>query len=200
MYRAILDPSRVAAYDEAKLFAHAAAETQVAIKEEFLLAPSSGPSSSTYPFLNTLGFLEVYPRVPSKPPKLFQELESLLADKLRECEKAAAVTAAQARGRDPNTAANLTMPVYKQVFDAFIMAFQAYAPLLSEIKVRCRSAATQACSNWQLPRIWGGGGQGAQGVGTRAVVYLLQNAALLKLSARMEPCCVLRTPRREFCA
>lgn len=59
--------------------------------------------------------LQVFPRVASRPPRLLQELEALLVDRLRSADKAASVTQLLPKDRDPRMAANLSLDVHRQV-------------------------------------------------------------------------------------
>ncbi len=52
----------------------------------------------------------------SRPPKLLQELEAILVDRLRANDKAAAVGAlGSSKDRDPKLAANLSLDAHRQV-------------------------------------------------------------------------------------
>lgn len=61
--------------------------------------------------------MQVFPRVASRPPKLLQELESILVDRLRANDKAASSTSAigSAKDRDPKLSANLSLDAHRQV-------------------------------------------------------------------------------------
>lgn len=127
----VLSPDRQR--KDTRIFAHAAAETQVAIKDALTLKNRT-VESFTYS-ANEPGFLEVFPRVASRPPKLLQELEAIIVDRLRVNDKAASLTAiGSAKDRDPKLSANLSLDAHRQVFSAFIHGFSTYSPLLARIQ------------------------------------------------------------------
>ncbi|KAJ9530965.1 hypothetical protein QJQ45_028746 [Haematococcus lacustris] len=139
-------------------FAHATAKTQTAFTDALHTARpvSRGPNS---PNVNTQdpGFLEVFPRVASRPPRLLQELDSMLVERLRLADKAACTSTVLPKERDPLMAANLALEAHRQVlqattpldappqqmqtqdpavqvFSAFVQGFTTYTGLLSRIQ------------------------------------------------------------------
>ena len=58
---------------------------------------------------------QVFPRVPSRPPRLLQELEALLVDRLRVNDRLASTSMLLAKERDPGMAANLSLDDHRQV-------------------------------------------------------------------------------------
>ncbi|EFJ52573.1 hypothetical protein VOLCADRAFT_103061 [Volvox carteri f. nagariensis] len=135
-----------------RIFAHAAAETQVAIKDA-LASKFAGTRSGTDTITqsaNDPGFLEVFPRVASRPPKLLQELEAILVDRLRANDKAASVgPLGCARDRDPKLSANLSLDGHRQVLAAFVTGFSTYAPLLSRIQAEFDRALNEGVRSAQ---------------------------------------------------
>lgn len=78
-------------------------------------------------------FLEVYPKNNVRRPKLLEQLQDMLAHSM--CAAEMAVDANLVPGqRNPDAAACLKLDVYRQVFDAFIAGFEAYRPLLTQVK------------------------------------------------------------------
>lgn len=77
------------------------------------------------------GYLEVFPRIGKKQPRLLENLEIMLSDKLRAAEKLS--TPGGTLGKAP-VAANMSLDAHRQCFDAFIQAFNTYKPLLNKIK------------------------------------------------------------------
>jgi hypothetical protein len=59
--------------------------------------------------------LQVFPRVASRPPRLLQELESMLVDRLRAADKAVCTSMLLPRERDSRMAANLSLDAHRQV-------------------------------------------------------------------------------------
>ncbi|KAK9810464.1 hypothetical protein WJX72_011099 [[Myrmecia] bisecta] len=88
------------------------------------------------------GFLEVYPKGGSKQPKLLEQLQAMLAEKLREAEKLAAPHTPGSRSS--TAATGLQLHVHRQVFDSFIQGFAAYQPLLYRIKAAYDGALDDA--------------------------------------------------------
>uniref|UniRef100_A0A7S3QTX1 Uncharacterized protein n=1 Tax=Dunaliella tertiolecta TaxID=3047 RepID=A0A7S3QTX1_DUNTE len=127
---------------ETRIFAHATAETQESIAEAQCLHPpiTSRPTTSQGALVSRpatsqgAGFLEVFPRVPSRPPRLLQELEALLVDRLRINDRLASTSMLLTKDRDPGMAANLSLDGHRQVFTAFIQSFAAYSSLLGRIQ------------------------------------------------------------------
>lgn len=133
-----------------RTFTHAAAENQQALfasegksgqsspgaADSLGLSPNevSRNSSPIKGNPNELGFLEVYPRVGSRSPKLLLELEGILVERLRSADKTAGLSLHVQHTRDPNLGANLHLDSYRAVFASFIAGFATYGPLLSEIK------------------------------------------------------------------
>lgn len=78
----------------------------------------------------------------SRPPKLLQELESLLVDRLRNNDKAVSITPLATKDRDPGMAANLSLDAHRHVFGAFIEGFGTYTSLLSRVQVSERTAVS----------------------------------------------------------
>ncbi|KXZ51671.1 hypothetical protein GPECTOR_11g123 [Gonium pectorale] len=144
--------------NDVRIFAHAAAETQVAIKDALVSkfgTNRNGPDTITQS-ANDPGFLEVFPRVASRPPKLLQELEAILVDRLRANDKAASVgPLGSARERDPKLAANLSLDAHRQasagsgVLAAFVAGFSTYAPLLSRIQAEFDRALNEGVRSAQ---------------------------------------------------
>ncbi|PNW73083.1 hypothetical protein CHLRE_14g618300v5 [Chlamydomonas reinhardtii] len=139
--------------NDVRIFAHAAAETQVAIKDALahkFNTARSGAADSIAAGVNDPGFLEVFPRVASRPPKLLQELEAILVDRLRANDKAASMTVlGSARERDPKLSANLSLDGHRQVMSAFIAGFSTYAPLLSRIQAEFDRALNEGVRSAQ---------------------------------------------------
>ncbi|KAG2490611.1 hypothetical protein HYH03_011003 [Edaphochlamys debaryana] len=138
--------------NEVRIFAHAAAETQVAIKDALankFSATRAGLDSITQS-ANDPGFLEVFPRVASRPPKLLQELEAILVDRLRANDKTASLQPlGAARDRDPKLSANLSLDGHRQVLAAFVAGFSTYAPLLSRIQAEFDRALNEGVRSAQ---------------------------------------------------
>ncbi|GIL45964.1 hypothetical protein Vafri_3077 [Volvox africanus] len=138
--------------NDVRIFAHAAAETQVAIKDA-LASKFTGSRAGTDVITqnaNDPGFLEVFPRVASRPPKLLQELEAILVDRLRANDKAASVgPLGCARDRDPKLSANLSLDGHRQVLAAFVTGFSTYAPLLSRIQAEFDRALNEGVRSAQ---------------------------------------------------
>ncbi|GLC41141.1 hypothetical protein PLESTB_001795700 [Pleodorina starrii] len=138
--------------NDVRIFAHAAAETQVAIKDA-LASKFSGARTGVDAITqnaNDPGFLEVFPRVASRPPKLLQELEAILVDRLRANDKAASVgPLGCARDRDPKLSANLSLDGHRQVLAAFVSGFSTYAPLLSRIQAEFDRALNEGVHSAQ---------------------------------------------------
>ncbi|GFR42639.1 hypothetical protein Agub_g3575 [Astrephomene gubernaculifera] len=138
--------------NDVRIFAHAAAETQVAIKDALANKfpnPRTGLDAIAQS-ANDPGFLEVFPRVASRPPKLLQELEAILVDRLRANDKAASVMPlGSARDRDPKLSANLSLDGHRQVLAAFVSGFSTYAPLLSRIQAEFDRALNEGVRSAQ---------------------------------------------------
>jgi len=102
----------------------------------------------------TSGYLEVFPRASRRKPQLLQQLESLLAEKLRLSEKLSAANhgaEAQSPRGSPgkerparNGAMNMRLDAFRECFDAFINAFSTYRPLLARIKEQYDAALDHA--------------------------------------------------------
>ncbi|KAG2425812.1 hypothetical protein HXX76_013437 [Chlamydomonas incerta] len=139
--------------NDVRIFAHAAAETQVAIKDALahkFNTGRSGAPDSIAAGVNDPGFLEVFPRVASRPPKLLQELEAILVDRLRANDKAASTTVlGSARERDPKLSANLSLDGHRQVMSAFVAGFSTYGPLLSRIQAEFDRALNEGVRSAQ---------------------------------------------------
>ena len=78
---------------------------------------------------------QVFPRVSSRPPKLLEQLESILVDRLRNNDRAATTATLLTKDRDPGMAANLSIDAHRQVFAAFTDGFTTYTSLLARIQV-----------------------------------------------------------------
>ena len=86
--------------------------------------------------------LQVYPRVSSRPPKLLEQLESILIDRLRHNDRVASTAPLLTKDRDPRLASNLSLDAHRQAFSAFIEGFTTYTPLLTRIQVRVSTLTT----------------------------------------------------------
>eukprot|EP00798_Chlamydomonas_sp_ICE-L_P011098 gene11098-18714_t len=115
---------------DARVFAHATAETQAYINDNF---NNSRPVTRCTPAQEP-GFLEVFPRVASRPPRLLQDLETLMADCLRNNDKCASSLPLITKDRDPRMSANLTLDAKRQVLTTFVQGFSSYTELLSRIQ------------------------------------------------------------------
>lgn len=58
---------------------------------------------------------QVFPRAASHPPRLLQQLEALLVDRLRVNDRLASTALLLAKGRDPNMGANLSLDAHRRV-------------------------------------------------------------------------------------
>ena len=58
---------------------------------------------------------QVFPRVSSRPPKLLEQLESILVDRLRNNDRAASTAALLTKDRDPGMSTNLSLDAHRQV-------------------------------------------------------------------------------------
>mmetsp|Transcript_34236 Transcript_34236/g.75969 ORF Transcript_34236/g.75969 Transcript_34236/m.75969 type:complete len:325 (-) Transcript_34236:581-1555(-) len=119
---------------DTRVFAHAAAETQIAINDTYQSRPSTRAGHPVNGNPQEPGFLEVFPRVASRPPKLLQEIEAILADRLRSNDKAVSTAPIVTKERDPRMAANLFLDAHRQAFAAFVQGFSTYTPLLAGIQ------------------------------------------------------------------
>ena len=81
-------------------------------------------------------FVQVFPRVSSRPPKLLEQLESILVDRLRNNDKAASTAPLLTKDRDPGMATNLSLDAHRQTMSAFIGGFSTYTALLTRVQVR----------------------------------------------------------------
>lgn len=77
---------------------------------------------------------QVFPRAHSHPPRLLQELEALLVDRLRTNDRLASTSMLLAKGRDPNMAANLSLDGHRQVWGC------AHVQLLMVRGIACRAS------------------------------------------------------------
>lgn len=114
---------------DARVFAHATAETQSHINGNF---NNSRPVTRCTP-MQEPGFLEVFPRVASRPPRLLQDLEAQLVDRLRANDKAASTLPLLSKDRDPKMSANLTLEANQHVLMSFVSGFSSFTELLSSI-------------------------------------------------------------------
>lgn len=67
------------------------------------------PASPEHPYV------QVFPRAASRPPRLLQELQALLVDRLRVNDRLASTSTLLAKERDPGMAANLLLDGHRQV-------------------------------------------------------------------------------------
>lgn len=126
------------------VFAHAAAETQSTLGESYqsqLLARTGGQQAS--PSQAAPGFLEVFPRVSSRPPRLLQDLEGLLTDRLRSNDRMTTTSSLLTKDRDPSMSQNLWLDAHRHVLTSFREGFGTYAPLLAKIQEEFESALDQ---------------------------------------------------------
>lgn len=77
-------------------------------------------------------YLEVFPRHANRNPRLLEELQAELLERLTLNQRAACATLHQPR--DPNIAANLALDAHRQVLSSFIAGFPGFAELLTRIK------------------------------------------------------------------
>ena len=87
--------------------------------------------------------MQVFPRVSSRPPKLLEQLESILVDRLRNNDKAASTAVLLTKDRDSNMATNLSLDAHRQSFSAFIEGFTTYTSLLTRVQEEFESARDQ---------------------------------------------------------
>lgn len=133
---------------DTKVFAHAAAETQNAINDTYsattrMLAIGSGGGQQQQA-TEAPGFLEVFPRVTSRPPRLLQDLETELVDRLRSNDKLSTTATLLDRDRrDPCMSENLWLDAHRHIFAAFREGFGTYAPLLGRIQEEFEAALDQ---------------------------------------------------------
>lgn len=136
--------------NDVRIFAHAAAETQVAIKDALahkFNTARSGAADSIAAGVNDPGFLEVFPRVASRPPKLLQELEAILVDRLRANDKAASMTVlGSARERDPKLSANLSLDGHRQVCVGFAFLHEGMGLDGADTGGRAKRVGTGLCT------------------------------------------------------
>ncbi|KAG1672237.1 hypothetical protein FOA52_002938 [Chlamydomonas sp. UWO 241] len=95
------------------------------------------------------GFLEVFPKVASRPPRLLQDLEASLIDRLRANDKAVSTAPLVTKDRDPGMAANLSLDAHRAVFASFTQGFTTYTRLLSAVQADFDTALDQglACAS-----------------------------------------------------
>jgi hypothetical protein len=134
---------------DTRIFAHAAAETMTVIHDSFLPkspkggvpnAVSSGPTSF---HAQETGYLEVFPRVSSRPPKLLQDLDAILVDRLRHNDRMASMATLLTKDRDPGLSINLSLDAHRQALTMFIESFSTYTGLLSKIQAEFEAALDQ---------------------------------------------------------
>eukprot|EP00199_Chlamydomonas_sp_CCMP681_P006925 CAMPEP_0119109468 /NCGR_PEP_ID=MMETSP1180-20130426/17926_1 /TAXON_ID=3052 ORGANISM="Chlamydomonas cf sp, Strain CCMP681" /NCGR_SAMPLE_ID=MMETSP1180 /ASSEMBLY_ACC=CAM_ASM_000741 /LENGTH=283 /DNA_ID=CAMNT_0007095225 /DNA_START=54 /DNA_END=905 /DNA_ORIENTATION=- len=131
---------------DTRVFAQASSETQVAITHGSRPGTTNGATSGQITNHLTAstqepGFLEVFPR--GRPPRLLQELESMLLDRLRSADKAAWPTQLLPKDRDSVLAANLALEVHRQVFATFAQSFSTYTPILLRIQAEFELALAE---------------------------------------------------------
>uniref|UniRef100_A0A7R9YQV2 Translin-associated factor X-interacting protein 1 N-terminal domain-containing protein n=1 Tax=Chlamydomonas euryale TaxID=1486919 RepID=A0A7R9YQV2_9CHLO len=126
---------------DTRVFAHAAAETQTVIKDVYKPESRGGAPQAQEP-----GFLEVFPKVASRPPRLLQDLESSLIDRLRANDKSASTAPLVTKERDPGMAANLSLDAHRHVFAEFIQGFTTYSSLLSAVQADFDIALNQGAA------------------------------------------------------
>lgn len=97
----------------------------------------------------------------SRPPRLLQDLESQLVDRLRANDKTVSTALLVTKDRDPGMSANLSLDAHRHVLAAFTQGFTTYTGLLSAVQVSMHGRACvlphifhmlQVCPNLQTHR------------------------------------------------
>ncbi|GAX85617.1 hypothetical protein CEUSTIGMA_g13032.t1 [Chlamydomonas eustigma] len=134
---------------DTRIFAHAAAETMTVIHDSFLSKSPKGRGINTGPAVSAnfhaqeSGFLEVFPRVSSRPPKLLQDLDAVLVDRLRHNDRMASMATLLTKDRDPGLSTNLSLDAHRQALTMFIDSFSTYTGLLSKIQAEFEASLDQ---------------------------------------------------------
>jgi hypothetical protein len=71
---------------------------------------------------------QVFPKVASRPPRLLQDLEASLIERLRANDKAVSTAPLVTKDRDPGMAANLSLDAHRAVFASFTQVGGEYRP------------------------------------------------------------------------